>query len=152
MKQVWKFSRETSEKWPWGSQLEKNTWIVLPWTNRGNAGGRGQAEGKSIGKGRLNLLLKMLNLRCVEDQSVKINAQQVGGNSELMLRGVVRPTVLDLLSLVILREMFFNSFAHQTKYFLTIFTFYPYYSSARVSRATFIPILHKRKLKLREVN
>lgn len=65
----------------------------------------------------------MLNLRCVEDKSVKINAQQVGGNSELMLRGVVRPTVLHLLSLVILREMFFNSFAHQTKYFLTIFTF-----------------------------
>lgn len=58
------------------------------------------------------MLLKTLNLRCVEDKSVKINAQQVGGNSELMLRGVVRPIVLDLLSLVILREMFFNSFAH----------------------------------------
>lgn len=77
--------------------------MAMPGTNRG---GGAQRKGKSHGNGEMKFASEMLNLRCLEDNSVKINAQQVDGNSELMLRRVLRVTISDLFSLVILRITF----------------------------------------------
>lgn len=48
----------------------------------------------------------MLNLNCLEYTGVEISVQQVGKNSELMVRRVAGTIALDLFSLVIFRVMF----------------------------------------------
>ena len=52
------------------------------------------------------MLLKMLNLKCLEDNEMAISVQQVGKNSELMVRRVVETTASDLFSMVTFRVMF----------------------------------------------
>lgn len=66
-------------------QVEKNGWMIVPWTNRGSAGDRGQGKGKYHGEGRENLLVKMLKLGCSKDSYMEIDARQRNRNSELVL-------------------------------------------------------------------
>lgn len=101
-----------------------------------------KAKGNPMGRNQKNLLLKMLNLRCLEDNHVEINVLQTDANSELVLRKVVRVIVLHLFALAIFRVMFLIVLYSKPKYFLTIFMYYLHYSSAKVTIANFISILH----------